>query len=413
MKLNKVFSFSIPHKVLENFAYVSILQIFLLFAPLITYPYLVRVLGKDLYGVIITAQVFVSYCSIIIDFGSNSIAARYIALCNQNREKLSEVVSCILSARLYLWMACSIIYSVFVFAIPSFREHYLMFILMYGMTFNDLLFPQFFFQGIEQMKHITQINIVTKLIFIILIFVLVNEPKDYFLVPVFYSVGYFVGGVISLLVISTKYRLHLTIKSLNSFSSYVKECSPLLAKDLISTVKDKLNVFFIGKYIGMGDVVVYDLGIKLVSILAKPVNIIGTVLLPRFSKNANRQKQNIAICGSLTIVLCCVIVINVFLDKIVLFFIHESIDLLPLRLLLLAPLLLSLSSSIGFVHLLANGLNKQILWSIIIASSTYCVGIAYSILTHTAGNLVTFIFISLLSYFSELTYRLYVYAKAK
>ncbi len=51
----------------ENFIYITLLQVFLLVAPLITYPYLVKVLGREVYGMVITAQVLVSYFSIVID----------------------------------------------------------------------------------------------------------------------------------------------------------------------------------------------------------------------------------------------------------------------------------------------------------------------------------------------------------
>lgn len=401
----------IPKKVIENFIYVTLLQVFLLCAPLITYPYLVGILGKDLYGTIITAQVFVSYFTIIIDFGSNSVAARYIALSKNSKDRTSEILSCIMSARFYLWVLSAIVFMGLTYLVSSFRQHYLLYVLMFGMTLNDLLFPQFFYQGIEQMKHITQINLIIKILFILLIFVFVKESDDYLLVPIFYSVGYFIGGIVSLLIITRKYRIHLQLKKVNEFIYYVKDCSPILAKELISTIKDKLNVFFIGSYIGMSDVVIYDLGYKFIVILAKPITIIGTVLLPRFSTNSNYKGQNYTLLFSFFIVLTCVIFSNIFLDQIVFFFIHEHIELLPLRLFLLAPIILSVSSCVGYIHLLANGLNKHVLLSIAIASFTYCVGILYVIFTNQASNLMTFILISLLSYSVEMIYRIVVFIK--
>lgn len=401
----------IPNKVIENFIYVTLLQVFLLCAPLITYPYLVGILGKELYGTIITAQVFVSYFTILIDFGSNSVAARYIALSKNNKDKTSEILSCIMSARFYLWILSAILFLVISYIVSSFRHYYLLYVLMFGTTLNDLLFPQFFYQGIEQMKHITQINLIIKILFILLIFVFVKESSDYLLVPIFYSIGYCCGGIVSLLLITRKYHVHIHLKKVNEFIYYIKDCSPILAKELISTIKDKLNVFFIGSYIGMSDVVIYDLGYKFIVILAKPITIIGTVLLPRFSVNSNYKYQNYTLIISIIIVVSCVIFSNIFLDQIVYFFIHEHIVLLPLRLFLLAPVFLSVSSCIGYIHLLANGLNKHILRSIAIASFTYCIGILYVIITNQAGILMNFILISLLSYSVEMVYRIVVFNK--
>lgn len=412
MKLNKIMAKVTNNKVvIENFIYVTLLQVFLLCAPLITYPYLVGILGKDLYGVIITAQVFVSYFTIVIDFGSNSVAARYIALSKNSKDNISDILSCIMTARFYLWFLSAVVFLGLTYFVSSFRQYYLLFVLMFGITLNDLLFPQFFFQGIEQMKHITQINLIIKILFILLIFVFVKESKDYLLVPIFYSIGYFIGGIVSLAIILKKYGISIKLKSVKDTLFYVKDCSPILAKELISTIKDKLNVFFIGNYIGMSDVVIYDLGYKFIVILAKPITIIGTVLLPRFSSKSSYKGQNLTLCISFLIVFGCVIFSNIFLDQIVYFFIHEHVELLPLRLFLIAPVLLSVSSCIGYIHLLANGLNKHVLWSIAIASLTYCLGLLYAIFTNHASSLITFILISLLSYSVETIYRVVVFIK--
>ena len=99
------------HSVLfENFTYISILQIFVMLAPLITYPYLVRVLGSDLYGWVITAQIVASYCSILVDFGFKRVSARHISVFRDNKEKLSEIMSTILTLQAILWLFCLGIY---------------------------------------------------------------------------------------------------------------------------------------------------------------------------------------------------------------------------------------------------------------------------------------------------------------
>lgn len=410
MKINKIKAKVTNNKVVaENFLYITLLQIFLLIAPLITYPYLVNVLGRELYGLVITAQVLVSYFSILIDFGSNSIAARYVALRKQNSSLLSDLISCILSARFYLWCISLVLYVLLVSLVSTYRDHFLLFLLMFGMTLNDLLFPQFFFQGIEKMKHITIVNLVIKSLFICLVFLFVSRPDDYVLVPVFYSMGYLMGGIIALYIIIKKYRISIKLESISKVIPYVKDCSPLLAKELISTVKDKLNIFFVGRYIGMADVVVYDLGVKFISIFARPVNIIGTVLLPRFARNPNRNAQKYVIYFSFLFSLVLIVFANIFLKEIVFFFIHEDVDLLPLRLILIAPLMLSISQCIGYNYILANGFNKLMLWSIIAATSTYCVSLIFVLVSGMESNILSFIVIALLSYSAELIYRIYVF----
>ena len=91
-------------KLLTNFSWLTILEVFILVAPLLTYPYLVRVLGLKLYGWVITAQVTASYCTVLIDFGFRRISARHIATNLNNPLKMGEVVSSILLLRSGLWV---------------------------------------------------------------------------------------------------------------------------------------------------------------------------------------------------------------------------------------------------------------------------------------------------------------------
>ncbi len=75
-------------KLVENFSYLSALQIFNMLLPLVTYPYLIRVLGSELYGTVIFAQAIIAYFSVMINFGFNISATKEIALCKDNTKRI-------------------------------------------------------------------------------------------------------------------------------------------------------------------------------------------------------------------------------------------------------------------------------------------------------------------------------------
>ena len=64
----------------QNFSYLSALQIFNLLIPLITYPYLIRVVGKETYGLVVFAQAIIGYLVILTDFGFNISATREVSV---------------------------------------------------------------------------------------------------------------------------------------------------------------------------------------------------------------------------------------------------------------------------------------------------------------------------------------------
>ena len=104
-RLKNIVKRSKSHKVLiENFSYLAFLQVFLLLYPLITYPYLVDVLGKEIYGIVLTAQMLASYASLFIDFGSNFVCAKHVSINRDNKAKLSEILSNVLFVRLVIFI---------------------------------------------------------------------------------------------------------------------------------------------------------------------------------------------------------------------------------------------------------------------------------------------------------------------
>lgn len=148
---NTVVNFKERHKqVIENLSYMSFLQVFLLIYPLITYPYLTKVLGRELYGVVLTAQMLASYASLFVDFGSNFVCAKHVSVNRNSPSKLSEILSNVLAVRFIIFVLAFLIFVSISLLVPTYREHIWLFILTYGFVTNELFFPQFFFQGLEK-----------------------------------------------------------------------------------------------------------------------------------------------------------------------------------------------------------------------------------------------------------------------
>ena len=400
------------HKnIMQNLSYISVLQIFTLLAPFITYPYLVNVLGKELYGFVITAQVLASYCSLIIDFGSNSVCAKHVSINRSNKDKLSEIVSSVLYIRSGLWVICLFFYIGLIYLIPSYRPHFFLFLFSYGMTMNEVLFPQYFFQGIERMKYSTLINILIKIIFIALVFIVVKSESDYLYVPLLYAIGYVIGGIVALTMIFGRMQIKFVRPTIQTMKYYIKDCSAILATDLICTIKDKLNYLLLGAFAGMGNVVIYDLGSKINALLYKPTEIIRTVLLPHFAKNRNisQFKKCILITASVSVIF--VGLVNLFLPQIVEFFIKEKIILWPIRVFTLAPIILSISVPIATNAFIAWGYNKDILYSIIITTIFYALTFIILYYMDFLNHVSSFILIAIISYVAELLYRLYAFRR--
>ncbi len=379
--------------------------------PLITYPYLVRVLGKELYGLVITAQVLSGYCSIIVQFGFPLISAKHIAVNKENKEELSKIMSAILCSQAVLLIVSFVLYMTVIGLIPSYREHFLLFFYSFFLVLQCILFPQFYFQGIEKMKFVTIIQLIFQLIFIALTFIIIKEPTDYFYVPLLHSIGYIVGGVIALYLIFVKDGIKFKRPKFSDVKYYTKDALPIFSTDVICTIKDKLNYLLLGSMVNMSQVVIYDVGAKIHALMMKPNSIILTVIFPKMAKDKDDKqfkKVGWVVFGMIVFLYC---IINLFLHPIVFFFIGEEIDLLTIRIFVLCPLFLGISQYIARCFFIARGYNKQILYSIIITTIVYIISLIIFYITGQLNSVTTFVVLTLLSFVAESLYRIVVCKK--
>ena len=176
-------------KIIENFSYLTLIQVFNLVLPLIIYPYLIKVLGKEVYGTIIFTQTVATYFTIFINFGFNIFGAKEIAINKENIKKTNEIFSSILTIKSIFWIISILILIISLFLLQIETDEILLYIFSFLICIHEVLFPQWFFQGIEKMKYNTIINLTIKILFIILTLFFVQTKEQYLLVPLLNSIG--------------------------------------------------------------------------------------------------------------------------------------------------------------------------------------------------------------------------------
>ena len=274
-------------KIVQNFSYLTLLQFFSLLFPLITYPYLLRVLGLEVYGSVVFAQSITMFIAIVINFGFNISGTKDIACNRENSSEINKIVSSIYTLKFALWFFCLLIYFSIIYFIPFLRKDWLLYVVSFFLSFNDLLFPTWFFQGTEKMKYITVINIGIRLLFVISIFVLVKGKNDFLLVPILNATGALIGGLMALYVVFIKEKICFVKQPLKTLKFFFYDSSPLFLSSLSTQIYVKANKVLVGSFLGMEEVAIYDLGEKLTSLLKIPLGMISQATFPKISREKN------------------------------------------------------------------------------------------------------------------------------
>ena len=198
-KIKIQFAQTEKRKILNNFFSLTALQLSNYIIPLMTLPYLTRVLGREKYGLTAFAQAFIQYFILITDFGFNLSATREIAINRESDEKVSRIFSSVITIKIFLLILSFFTLIIIIFNVPKFSAdsdlYYLTFLSVIGST----LFPQWFYQGIEKMKFIAIFSVSAKAFFTLGIFIFIKEPGDYLWLPILNSLGFIVSGLIGVL----------------------------------------------------------------------------------------------------------------------------------------------------------------------------------------------------------------------
>ena len=148
-----------------NFASLSLLKLMGYLFPLITLPYLSRIIGPAGFGEIAFATAIMIYFETITDFGFNYTATRDIARNKNNIKEVSKIFSNVLYSKIILMLISALVLILCIEFIPFLKEKRLLLWLTFLYIPGHILFPDWFFQAQEKMVYITILNFISKLIF--------------------------------------------------------------------------------------------------------------------------------------------------------------------------------------------------------------------------------------------------------
>lgn len=366
-KLKNIANTEDKRRLLSNFFSLSILQTFTYILPLLTLPYLVRVLGSEKFGLVVFAQAFIIFFNILVDYGFNLSATREISVNRENKEKLTEIFSSVMSIKFILIGISFTILSIIIFSFENFSNNIDLYYLTFLWVIGQALFPIWYFQGLEKMKYITIVNITSKLIFTIAIFIFIQNETDYILVPILNGLGFIIGGILSLWIVHKDFNQKFQIQSIKILLMYFKDSSQFFLSRLSSVGYSNVNTFLAGILLSPVFVTYYYLADKAVSVILTLFSPIVQTIYPYLAK-----KYNFIFLVKLVSILMVISILVVFLgylfsDLISIILLGEINDIFKNLFYVIIPIIpiSTLYVLLGAPLLLARGYKKEFNLSII------------------------------------------------
>lgn len=311
IELKKKFfsAFSKNKTLVRNFSYLSVLQVLNILLPLLTYPYLIRILGKEIWGLVVFAQAITTYLVILVSFGFNVSATRLVSIHRNDSQKINEIFSSVTIIKTILFLFSLIILVFVILFFDQAKNQKVLFVLSLWTCLNELLFPVWYFQGTEKMRYITYVSVISKLISVILIFLFIKHSGDYILVPLFFLIGTLISGFVALKIILVNDRVRFLWQKINTLKLYFIDSLTIFISILAMSVFVNSNKVLIGLSLSMKEVAYYDLAEKILAFFKIPLSILSQTIFPKISKEKNMRFIRKILAGSFLFNLLLVLIL--------------------------------------------------------------------------------------------------------
>lgn len=236
--------------VFSNTVMLYILQVSGYIFPLLTFPYLTRVLGPGNYGVMTFANSAMTYFQLLVDFGFLLSATRVCSLYRDDKAKLTETVSAVIQAKMLISAVGFAVLLVLCASVGAFSQNSLFLIYSYLSVFLSVFVPDYLFRGVEKMGNITYRSLIARAIYTALVFLVVRSSEDYYLIPLLNAASNLFVVVWSWWFVIKKLQVGVRRVSFSKTMEAIHESAIFFVSRIASTAYSASNVFVLGLLFG-------------------------------------------------------------------------------------------------------------------------------------------------------------------
>ncbi|VXB79829.1 Membrane protein involved in the export of O-antigen, teichoic acid lipoteichoic acids [Arthrobacter sp. 9AX] len=167
-----------PAKTRKSIGLLLLIQVSALAVPLATMPFLTRVLGPSAWGNLAAIQALAVTLSIVVEYGYQYTATRSVSLVRESREKVNAIIGNVFGAKIALSLVAALIAVCVYFMVPSFQESGVLFLVG---VFHAVVLgwsPLWYFQAMERLEGAAAVDVTSKVISALCIFIAVRDPDD-------------------------------------------------------------------------------------------------------------------------------------------------------------------------------------------------------------------------------------------
>lgn len=269
------------HDISQNVLALGWIQVATFVVPLITVPYVSRVLGPSEFGLVIFAQSFAIFLTLFVDWGFSPYGTRAVAAARNDPEALATIVARIRGAQLLMSVASVPIALGALVLVPKFQAHPLFLFLAWVAAVTSALAPTWYFVGVERIKVIALVGLVIRLIAAGLTFVFVKGPSDGWIWLMLFAAGSVGVWVASDAMLYRRVRFRL--RGMRAAGRAVVDSGRVFVGTVGVSLYSDFNVVLLGLFVPSAQVAAFGAGERLVRSSEQMLGPVATAVYPRLA----------------------------------------------------------------------------------------------------------------------------------
>ena len=397
------------HKtIVKNTGYLSIIEVIRMAMPFIALPYVLKTIGASNYGLAVFAQTIISYFSIFINFGLDVSAVKDVSINRNDPKTLNAIVSSVLLIKFVLFCLAFAVLLLGIAVIPFMHEYKTLFLAAFLTCLSEVLFPIWFYQGIEKMEFLTFIRTSSILFYTITVFIFVRQTDDYTNVVLLQSLGNLLAGGISAFCILKVAKIRLVFPQWDMLVTTFRESMLFFVSRLSVVLNNNMAKTISGMVFSMHFVAAFDLAQRIATVALVPAQMLNQAVYPHLAKTKNKIFANKFLYLNVLLSFCVSTVVYILAPYAIRYFsgtqLPEAVTLT--RILCLWIFCGGITTYIGSPVLVSFGHPKQFNVSVLLSTAALfvCYGVLYLCNLMTIYNFALALFISECNI---LIYRLY------
>lgn len=265
----------------KNFIMNAILTMSAFIFPLITFPYVSRVLQPEGTGKVAFATSLITYFNMISNLGIPTYGIRACAQVRDDKERLTKTVQELLLINIITTIVAYLALSIALLSIPKLFEDRTLYLIVSLNIILSTIGMEWLYKGLEQYSYITIRSLIFKAVSVILMFLLVHEKSDY---VIYGGITIFAASASNVLNFFNSYK-YISLKPVGSYNlkKHMKPVLMFFAMTVATTIYTNLDTVMLKFLTTDIDVGYYNAAVRIKTILVSIVTSLGAVLLPRSS----------------------------------------------------------------------------------------------------------------------------------